>query len=654
MKLKIKNIISKYKLVFISIIITLLIEIFICNYPFFRTILNKNNNIYPEYIINNNKITISNINERITSINFIYNNELTDKITYNLSYKAEESNKIININPKVLLKDDKHYIHLDTHSKCKTININLETNSNISIKNIILNKPNININKLRIIFIFIGLIFFLKVKNKSIYTKQYDKNNTSQNLNFIINLSIFCSFITIYTLTQMFPNPILIEKESINKEDTLLMQTEAIMNKQIHLLEEPSKELKQLPNPYDNTLREQLNINYLFDTAYYNEKYYNYFGITPILTSILPFRIITGKYTHTHIFNLIYIFTSIIALYSLYKKLINKYIKKISLCNFYLGFYTILFASNIFTLLRGQKYDIVVTSGILFLLISLNLAISIYNNPKYTKIKLILLGISTSLIVLSKPNLIIYYTLILFFILRSSKHLNKKEKIKNFSLIIIPLSIFAIFQMFLNYIRFDNILEFGAQYQLTSFNMTSCMSITFGKILAGLTQYIFKTISINPTKFPFIFGNTDISLISMNETLYENKLIGLISIPILYIFFNISNILNKSKNKELSSFINISIILSLISIIINTCFGGICEAYSIDFKLILSISAVILGLKWIDINKDNQDINKIFLILCITTIIIMVPLSLTTEYDLLNDLTKDTTVIFKNLFEFWR
>ena len=105
----------------------------------------------------------------------------------------------------------------------------------------------------------------------------------------------------------MFPNPILIEKENINKEDTLLMQTEAIMNKQIHLLEEPSTELKQLENPYDNTLREQLNINYLFDTAYYNGKYYNYFGIAPILTSILPFRIITGKYTHTHIFNLIYI-----------------------------------------------------------------------------------------------------------------------------------------------------------------------------------------------------------------------------------------------------------------------------------------------------------------------------------------------------------
>ena len=94
--------------------------------------------------------------------------------------------------------------------------------------------------------------------------------------------------------------------------------------------------------------------------------------------------------------------------------------------------------------------------------------------------------------------------------------------------------------MYLNYIRFDNILEFGAKYQLTNFIMTSCMSITFGKIYAGLIEYIFKTISITPTKFPFILPNTNISLVSMNEICYEHNIIGLISIPILYIFLYVN------------------------------------------------------------------------------------------------------------------
>lgn len=647
-----KQIFKNNKTIIITILITLFIEIFICNYGYFRTLIQKNNNIKPVYIYANNVILIPNINERITSIKINYKNKLKNTITYNLSYTAEENSNNIKLNTKSLLKFNKQYINFDTHSKCKNIKIDLFTlNEKLEIDSIILNHPNININIIRIIILFIIITFISKIKNKSIYQKEYNKNNKSQDNLFKLNLFIFISFIFIYILCQLPPGNIFIEKENINKEDSILMQTEAIMNGQIHLMENPSKELLEMENPYDNIKRNNDNIDFLFDTAYYKGKYYNYFGIAPILTSILPFRIITGKYTHTYIFNLLYITISIFALYALYKKLINKYIKNISLFNFYLGFYTIIFASNIFTLLRGLKYDIVTTSGIAFLLLSINLAISIKNNNKYKYLKLISLGISTSLIVLSKPNFIIYYILILFFIIISIKNKNLKEKTKSISLILIPLSLFALFQMYLNYIRFDNIFEFGAKYQLTDFNMNSCMSITFGKIYAGLVEYLFKTPSINPLKFPFIFPNTDISFTSINETLYENRLIGLISIPILYIFLFKQNILNKSNNKELKKFINISIITSIISIILNTCFGGICEAYSIDFKLILAISAVILSLKFIEQNK-NSNINKLFLILCISTLIIMIPISLTTEYNLLIT-PSNITIFFKNLFEFW-
>ena len=423
--MQLKKIIKSKIIILISIVIALFIEIFICNFPYFRTLFQENNNIKTEYTFNNSEINISNINERITSINIIYDNNLTDKITYELSYIAKESIQSTEINPKVILKDDIQYIHFDTHSKCNSINIKLKTNNdNLKIKSIILNKPNLNIEILRIIIIFTITIFILKIKNKSIYQQEYSINNKIQNNNFKINLFIFFGFITIYTFCNLLPKPFLIEKDKINKEDSILMQTESIMNGQIHLTETPSKELIQMKDSYDYHYRKTYKVDYLFDTAYYNKKYYNYFGIAPIITSILPFRLITGSYMHTHIFNLIYIILSILSLYSLYKKLINKYIKKISLCNFYLGFYTILFSSNILTLLRGQKYDIVITCGITFLLISLNLAISINDNKKYKKLKLILLGITSALIVLSKPTFIINYPLILFFLLKSYKNIN--------------------------------------------------------------------------------------------------------------------------------------------------------------------------------------------------------------------------------------
>ena len=74
----------------------------------------------------------------------------------------------------------------------------------------------------------------------------------------------------------------------------------------------------------------------------------------------------------------------------------------------------------------GAKYDIVVTSGIMFLLIAMNLAMSLYDKPKFKYIKLIFLGLTTGLIVLSKPNLIVYYPLIALLALNSMKDLKIK------------------------------------------------------------------------------------------------------------------------------------------------------------------------------------------------------------------------------------
>ncbi len=642
---------NKIRRIITAIVIAILIEIFICNYPALRTIFIGNRDIYKEFKFEDNTITISDINTRVTSVKINYKNKLEDKITYNLKYTAEENSDLISLKPKVILQNSSQYINFDTHSNCKTIQINLETENKIDIENIILNHINFEINILRIFIIFLIIIFILCIKEKNLYKVKYDENSKVQNYTFILNLIVFLCFVAIYTICQFDFPTLLVKPEEINKEDSILMQTEAFVNGSIPLLEEPDEKLKNMENPYDNVKRSDENINYLYDVAYYNGHYYNYFGIAPIITSLLPFRLITGMYFHTYIFNFIYIFGIAISLYFLYKKLITKFVKNISLLNFYLGYYAILFGANILTLLRGAKYDIVVSSGIMFLIISINLSLSIYNNPKYKYVKLILLGISTALIVLSKPNLIVYYLIILILVLKSMKNISVKEKIKDSIWIAVPLGIFAIFQMIFNYLRFDSILEFGAKYQLTSFNMIYCMKMSFGKIYAGIMEYIFRIPMINPLEFPFVFINTNTSLVSVNEVCYENRLIGLIAIPIMWIYIFSNNILKNEKDSELKVFIKICVIASVISIILNSFFGGIAEVYAIDFKLILSICAVILLLKLVD--NNNEMFNKLFLVICLATIFIMIPISFTTELNFLSNLRSDITVFLKNMFEFW-
>ena len=636
------------KKVLLILIITVCIELFICNYSAFRTLICGNNNINVSYTIEDNKIFISNINKRVTSITFEYKNKLEDKITYNLAYEAKENSALVKLNPKVILPSGKQCINFDTHSECKTIEVEIETKENLDIEKIVLNHANMNINITRIALTFITISILRVIKNRREYESDYDSNSKEQTIGFLLEILVIFICIVVYTVLQNNTNKIFIKSNEINNEDSLLMQTESFMNGQIKLMKEPSERLKEMENPYDNEKRDEDRIPFLYDVAYYNGAYYNYFGVAPIITCILPFRLITGGYVQCYIFNLVFVLGAMISLYYLYKRLLDKFIyRDISTIDFQLGYFAILFGANILTLLRGAKYDIVITSGIMFTLISMGLAISIYEEEGFKPIKLILLGITSAFMVLSKPTFIVYYLLILFFIINGMKNNRLKYNIVDGIIICIPLGIFAILQMALNYLRFDSIFEFGAKYQLTSFNMISCMGFSFGKIYAGFMEYIFRIPSINPLEFPFVFINTKTSLVSINEVLYENRLVGLVAIPILWIYLFMKKSLEE--DRTLKRYVYLSLVCVFIAIVLNTCLGGVCEAYAIDFKLILCINAVIMFFNI----SDDDNVKKIFITLSILTIIIMIPISFTTESNFLINLKSPLTVYLKNLFEFW-
>lgn len=59
--------------------------------------------------------------------------------------------------------------------------------------------------------------------------------------------------------------------------------TDALIKGQLHLDIEVSEELKAMENPYDTSIRQTENIVCSWDTAYYNGKYYCYYGIVPTL-----------------------------------------------------------------------------------------------------------------------------------------------------------------------------------------------------------------------------------------------------------------------------------------------------------------------------------------------------------------------------------
>ena len=63
---------------------------------------------------------------------------------------------------------------------------------------------------------------------------------------------------------------------------------------QVFLDEEPSSQLMGMDNPYDRQARDAEGVSYHWDRAYYEGKYYVYFGVMPALVFHLPYYLVTG------------------------------------------------------------------------------------------------------------------------------------------------------------------------------------------------------------------------------------------------------------------------------------------------------------------------------------------------------------------------
>lgn len=651
--------------IFIFIIISIIIELLIFNYGAIRSFINGSER-HIEYQLessyknnkNNYILTINNLDEILTSVNINYKNDYKEIIKYETYFISEDDTNYKKIKDKYMLANKNNtYIQLDTHTNAKEVKIFFQSEKQLEIDSVIINHSNLNFSIVRILIVFaiVNLIYY--IKTKKIYKIEYNKNSKQQFLVIFGILLFTIIFITIYYMKEIDVSQYNMLQEDILDQEQI-MQTEALLNGSTSLLVKPPQELIDLQDPYNHGLREENNIEYMCDTAYYNGNYYSYFGIAPIITLIMPIKIIFNMYLPLKIYTLLFILIAIFLIFLVYKKIVEKYIKKISLFNFILGFITIVFGSSLLLLLRGEKYDIVCASGITFFLLAIFLLLDLNEESRYRKLKLFFAGLSTGLIVLSKPSYILYYLILSYLIIMYLKNikLDRKTKIYDMLIYFIPLSLLAIFQMTYNYLRFDSIFEFGAKYQLTSYNMIYAMTPTLGKIIEGIGKYIFTLPIINIFDFPFVVPNFNSTNTALNELCYQNKIVGLAAIPIVWVILLIGELKNNIKtkeDKELKNLINISLITVLLFIILNTVSAGICDAYSVEFKIIAVLVCTIIWLKILE-NKENKNIlNKIFLIVCIATLLLFIPLSLTTESNLLLDMKNETTVYLKNFFEFW-
>lgn len=605
----IKSFIKKNKKILTIYLIFLITINLLLNYGFILSLFNRTKpTTYNNDQLNllYNSYEIKNINQKVNLIEIKFK-KIPKKIL--ISFTNDDFKNHQHHNPSYTSNDiKKETIYIPTSINGKTKDLKVYVTEG-EIDSIILN-PNVKFKLnifLNIIITSITFFIYYLFNNNKIIKKNYSQTYCLI-IMFALIINICVLFYTENIKTYSFGNFYEFQYVLSLKEGKLEINNKV------------SDELLNAENPYDTSNR---NFDYSWDLSYYKGKYYCYFGIWPALSLFLPYHLLTNKFLTTPFACLFYSILGIIGTFILYNNTIKKYFKNINFGIYILSFMFIIFGSKLLWCLhRPSFYELVALAAYAHVMFGLNLTLFSDNKIK-NFIGYLLLALS----VLCRPTALLCSILIIPKILNKIK--NKQFKLLDFILLAIPYAIVGIFTMYINYIRFGSIFEFGVSYQLTVTNLTNS-KFSILNSLYGTFIYLFD--NFNLSLIPFKLTSTSNKIPIVTDFYIEATGGGTITTSLIgIIILFIPKIIKYIKEKELKIYIILSLILALSLTVISSGTNAIVGRYMLDFNYLYYFIIVILSLILLNKNQ-NKKLIIIYKILNLISIFINFMLATTNNY----------------------
>lgn len=226
--------------------------------------------------------------------------------------------------------------------------------------------------------------------------------------------------------------------------------------------------LLQMENPYDWSIRSADNILYSWDHVLYKGKYYSYYGVAPLLL-LVPYHLVTGHFFPAETAVLLFSAAGAVLLAMCYLAVIRRWFRRAPAGNVLAGLIVLLAGCGIwFCTGRPKFYEIAITSGFCCVAGGALLLVSsdIIGSGKLRPLRLAGGSLLLGMAVLCRPTLAVYAVCGGVWVLWGAFS-RKKDRLPALLWGLLPLIAAAAFQMWYNYVRFDNVLEFGIKYSLT-------------------------------------------------------------------------------------------------------------------------------------------------------------------------------------------
>lgn len=565
-------------------------------------------------------VTVQSNSAEITFDNLFFDTEI---IGLNFSGSAHVSDVSVIITDGNLsgsrICADKKYVYTNgtayftVHSKSlKTLVVTLSKAEGAVLQSIDINpKIPYKSNLLRVVLLLAAVSIVIIIKKYRLYAVKYNKKSFRQYLIAIIAAG-FCMIIaaTMFTVRAKDSFTVLDENTMLSGKSPYVQMTDAFVKGQLNLdLPVDDKLTAAGDKAYDPNYRTANNIYAEWDRAYYNGKYYSYFGTAPLFLFYLPIYLLSGQVPPDSLACAFFAMLTVAAGFLLIFTVANKAVKGANylltlICSICLPFSGL----TLFMCGYGDFYTIPKLCGSFWLILLMWLTVCAYHRPR--RYIFLLCGISVAFIAASRPNLLIAAVALAPFYISVLADKNYKLKFKAASVaaFLVPIILAAGALMAYNAARFGSPFEFGSKYQLTVNNI-AYNNLTLGMLGAAIYHYFFQPAGYS-TSFPYLNTNL-INLNSYSRYSYMTAAFGLFNLPSYWAYAAAPITLKHSGLKRPYKALIVTVLASSLLIAwTDFAVAGLTISYVADIAPMLSVCSFIILLSLEKSTRKSAAVHK--------------------------------------------
>ena len=624
--------------VLVCVLLAIALEVFGYNFQFFYSMT------YPDagsYLVNgaqpsqvgtitldssSSSFEITGLNSTVRSIHFtpVLSDaagaaKATDSKIQVVISLADEGNANYYANPAVSVDPADPattYISLDPAGKCHSIKVNMTNLADIGavqVSGISLNqKVPFDFDPLRAGSVLaILLVLFALRPASGLYSRVRDSRLASHRILLVVLVVVQCVVVLALVLSNSHYVS-LTQTPSYENQFQYQKLAVALTQGHLYLNDVPSDALQAMANPYDTQARAAQGVPYLWDHAYFHGKYYVYFGILPCLVFYVPWLLVTHTGFPTWLGIAICDCIYAAGLMYLLSAVCRRWFPRTSI--------GVLVVLDVMLFVAGGGIILARTPSMYFMPEAMSLAlvswglglwVSGTSRGYIERGKIVLGALLIALTMASRPQMVLsaVFGLVLFWpFLRDSKGDRgaRRDVMGAFKVAMVPFVLVAVAVLAYNAARFGSPFDFGANYNLTTNDMTH-RGFHLDRIPFGLYAYLFQP-PVFGSQFPFL-RQAYLDPAYQGITIYEPMFGGyffLYPMALAVLGIVIGRVRAQLKEQRL-----LPLFVALVCVAFALCIfdlqgAGILMRYVCDFGLFFALAGAIVFLALLQVKSEKR------------------------------------------------